>query len=138
MAEPAIYEKFSATVRIMGRIQDMSMIGMRLGLEPTQVHRRGEAVEGTEECYGLDSWEITAAVTPDRPVEDHIAWLRTRLLPRGYVLKDIKTALDVDLLLEYRSNNRLGGFSMSPKAFAWLVEMSIDIQVAVTIEDGAH
>lgn len=135
MAEPEIFEKFTATIRIMGKIQDMSIIGMRLGLEPSQVHLRGEVVEGTEERYGLDSWEMTAAVTRDRPLEDHIAWLRTRLVPRGNVLKDIKTALDVDLLLEYHSNNRLGGFSLPPEAFAWLVEMGIHVQVAVTIED---
>jgi hypothetical protein len=112
----------------------MSVIGMRLGLEPTRVRRRGEPVEGTSERLELDFWEMTAPVTKDRPLEDHLAWLRSRLVPRGSVLRDIKTALSVDLFCEYRSNHGHGGFSFSPEALAWLAELGIGLDVAVIFE----
>jgi len=132
------YERFSATLRIYGKIQDMSVIGMRLGLEPTRIRRRGESVEGTSEGLELDFWEMTAPVTPNRPLDDHLAWLKSRLLPRGSVLRDIKTALSVDLFCEYRSNHGLGGFSLPPEALAWLLELGIGLEVAVKFEpEGA-
>lgn len=134
MAVVEKYERYSATLRIYGNIQDMSVIGMRLGLEPTRVRRKGEPVEGTMERTELDFWEMTAPVTKDRPLDDHLAWLRSRLMPRGYVLRDIKTALSVDLFCEYRSNHGLGGFSLSPEALAWIVELGIGIEVAVMFE----
>jgi len=134
MANEEKYERFSATLRIFGKIEEMNVIGMRLGLEPTRVRRRGEAVEGTSERLELDFWEMTAPVTKDRPLEDHLAWLRSRLVPRGYVLRDIKNALSVDLFCEYRSNHGQGGFSLSPEALAWIVELGIGLDVAVMFE----
>jgi hypothetical protein len=128
------YERYSATLRIYGKIQDRSVIGMRLGLEPTRVRLRGEPVEGTSERLELDFWEMTAPVTPNRPLDDHLAWLKSRLLPRGSVLRDIKTALSVDLFCEYRSNHSQGGFSLAPEALAWILELGIGLEVAVRFE----
>lgn len=45
MAVVEKYERCSATLRIYGTIDDISVISMRLGLEPTRIRRRGEAVE---------------------------------------------------------------------------------------------
>jgi Domain of unknown function (DUF4279) len=137
MADVERYEHYSATLRIYGMIEDISVIGMRLGLEPTRLHRRGEAVEGTPERYDLDFWEMSAPVTKDRPLEDHLAWLKSRLMPRGYVLRDIKTALSVDLFCEYRSNHNQGGFSLPPEALAWVVELGIGLEVAVMFENAS-
>ena len=134
MAMVGKYERYSATLRIFGIIQEMSVIGMRLGLEPTRVRRRGEAVGGTSERMDLDFWEMTAPVTKDRPLEDHLAWLKSRLIPRGSVLRDIKTALSVDLFCEYRSNHGQGGFSLPPEALVWIVELGIGLEVAVMFE----
>ena len=128
------FERYSATLRIYGNIQDASVISMRLGLEPTRVCRRGEPVEGTSERMELDFWEMTAPVTKDRPLEDHLAWLKTRLIPRGTVLRDIKTALSVDLFCEYRSNHGQGGFGLSPEALTWIVGLGIGLEVAVMFE----
>lgn len=136
MAVVEKYERYSATLRIYGNIQDMSVIGMRLGLEPTRVRLRGEPVEGTSERMELDFWEMTAPVTPNRPLEDHLVWLKSRLIPRGSVLRDIKTALSVDLFCDYRSNHSQGGFSLSPEAITWLVELGIGIEVAVMFENA--
>ncbi|MBI3812788.1 MAG: DUF4279 domain-containing protein [Nitrospirae bacterium] len=134
MAVVEKYERYSATLRIYGNIQDASMIGMRLGLEPTRVRRKGEPVEGSSERIEIDFWEMTAPVTKDRPLEDHLAWLKARLLPRGSVLRDIKTALSVDLFCEYRSNHGQGGFSLSPEALSWILELEIGLEVAVVFE----
>jgi hypothetical protein len=128
------YERYSATLRIYGKIQDQSVIGMRLGLEPTRVRLRGEPVEGTSERIELDFWEMTAPVTPNRPLDDHLAWLKSRLMPRGSVLRDIKTALSVDLFCEYRSNHDQGGFSLPPEALVWIVELGVGLEVAVVFE----
>ena len=86
------YEKYSATLRIYGNIQDMSVIGMRLGLEPTRVRRRGESMEGTSERMELDCWEMTA---PDAtmylwlPVPDGVddwAWVQALIDHDGVVV----------------------------------------------------
>jgi len=134
MATVEKYERYSATLRIFGKIEEMNVIGMRLGLEPTRVRRRGETVEGTSERLELDFWEMTAPVTKDRPLEDHLAWLKARLVPRWFVLQDIKNALSVDLFCEYRSNHGQGGFSVPPEAMAWLAELGICLDVAVVFE----
>ena len=129
------FEKYSATLRIYGKIGDMSVIGMRLGLEPTRICRRGEPVpEETSERYELDFWMMKAAVTPSRPLEDHLAWLKARLIPRGSVLRDIHNALSVDVFCEYRSNHGRGGFSLPPEMLTWLVELGIGLEVAVMVE----
>lgn len=134
MDETETFENYSATLRIFGKIEDMSVISTRLGMEPTRIRRRGEPVEGTSECYELDFWEITAPVTRDRPLEDHFAWLRHRLIPRGYVLRDILTALSIDLFCEYRSNHGRGGFGLTPEALEWLVALGIGLEIAVMVE----
>ncbi|HEY4485870.1 MAG TPA: DUF4279 domain-containing protein [Nitrospiria bacterium] len=134
MASGEKFEKYSSTLRIYGRIEDMSVIGMRLGLEPTHICRRGDPVQGSSERYDLDFWLMTSAVTPSRPLEDHLAWLKSRLLPRGYVLRDIKNALSVDVYCEYRSNHAQGGFSLPPEMLTWLVELGIGLEVAVVFE----
>ena len=134
MDESEPFENYSATLRIFGNIQDMSVISTRLGMEPTRIRRRGEPVERTSERYELDFWEVTAPVTRDRPLEDHFAWLRSRLIPRGSVLRDIATALSVDIFCEYRSNHSLGGFSLPPEALQWLTELGIGLEVAVIVD----
>lgn len=134
MVESERYERCSATLRIFGTIQDITVISMRLGLEPTRIRRRGEPVEGTSERSPVDSWEMAAPVARDRPLPDHLAWLAARLLPRGSVLRDLKAALTVDLLCEYRSNHSEGGFGLPPEALAWLVELGIGLEVAVMFE----
>ena len=125
------YQNYSATLRISGNIHDMKVLSTRLGMEATQIHRKGDLIEGTTESYPMDSWEITAPVIRDRPLEDHLAWLKARLIPRGSVLRDIKTALSVDVFCQYRSNHNLGGFSLPPEALQWLTELGIGLDVAV-------
>ena len=127
-------QNYSATLRIFGNIRDMKVLSTRLGMEATQIHRKGDPVEGATETYPMDSWEITAPVTRDRPLEDHLAWLKARLIPRGSVLRDIKTALSVDVFCQYRSNHSLGGFSLPPEALQWLTELGIGLEVAVIVD----
>ncbi len=137
MGQSERYERVSATLRIFGRIEDVSVIGMRLGMEPTALRRRGDPVPGSPERYDVDIWEATAPVTRDRPLEDHLAWLKARMVPRGFVLRDLKTALSVDLFCEYRSNHTQGGFGLPPEAIDWLVELGIGLEVAVMLEAAA-
>lgn len=80
---------------------------------------------------------MTAPVIRARPLEDHLDWLRSRLMPRGNVLRDIKTALSVDLFCEYRSNHNQGGFSLPPEALPWVVELGIGLEVAVMFENAS-
>ena len=128
------YQNYSATLRIFGNIRDMKVLSTRLGMEATQIYRKGDLIEGTAESYPMDSWEITAAVKRDRSLEDHLAWLKSRLMPRGAVLRDIKTALSVDVFCQYRSNHSLGGFSLPTEALLWLTELGLGLEIAVIVD----
>ena len=136
MPDTPEYQHYSATLRISGKIHDMKVLSTRLGMEATQIFRLGDPIEGTAETYPMDSWEITSPVRRDRPLEDHLAWLKSKLIPRGSVLRDIHTALAVDVFCQYRSNHNLGGFGLSPEALEWLTELGLGLEIAVAVETG--
>lgn len=127
-------ERCSATLRLFGRIVDAEVIGMRLGLEPSRIRRAGDAAGEAEGRYDLDFWELTAPVAADRPLEDHLAWLRSRLVPRGTVLIDLLTALSGDVYCEYRIPHGRGGLDLSMEAMKWLVDLGLGLSVAVTAD----
>ena len=74
-AEHGYWFKYSATLRIFGRIADFDTITRTLGLEPAHTHRRGDRRVPRAMPYEHDMWSYAAPVPEDRPLDVHIQTL---------------------------------------------------------------
>lgn len=131
-ARAAPYFHFSATLRVFGDIADPEGISSALGLRPTHTHRQGETGRGGK-AYRHDSWQWTAPVPEERPLDAHIQTLWSQLKPHKDHLLRLKERCAVDVHLGYRSDADYSGFEVSPKSLEMFVELDIPFSLNVVV-----
>src|SRR4051812_33688352 len=90
------YFACSATLRIFGTISDLDELTKRLGVAPTELHRRGERREPKSPPYKHDAWHYTAPVPEPEPLHVHIDTLWRTFRERKEYLLQLKKQLTVD------------------------------------------
>src|SRR5947209_19731535 len=85
-----LYFHYSATLRIGGENVPFEEISQRLGVEPTQRHRKGDRRKPTStRGYPADMWSYAASVPETEPLERHIELLWTVVRPHVDYLKSL-------------------------------------------------
>jgi hypothetical protein len=79
--------EFSASLRICGSILDLEAISRRLGLQPTHLHRNGQARGNGVPPWSHDMWCYEPELPESEPLDRHITCLWSALKPnKKYLL----------------------------------------------------
>ena len=127
------YFAYSATLRIFGNISSLDEISSKLGLTPSNTHRKGEkSCEGAAP-YRHDMWQFDAPVAPSEPLEHHIDALWLHIKPKVEYLRELKHTLSVDVFLGYRTNCDCAGFEIPHTSLELFSTLEIPFGVSVII-----
>ena len=127
------YFAYSATLRIFGDIPNLEAISVRLGLEPTRTHRKGDKPDPRHSGFRNDMWSYTSPVDKSEHLEKHIDALWERLKPHRRYLLMLKKSLSVDVFLSYRSNCDHAGIEVPYKSLEMFTELEIPFGVSIII-----
>ncbi|MBW3596331.1 MAG: DUF4279 domain-containing protein [Planctomycetes bacterium] len=123
------YFAYSASLRIFGNIPDLDEITTRLGITPTNAHRRG----ARSPPYKHDMWSYSPDIAEDEPLEHHINALWAELKPNKEYLLDLKRTVTVDVFLGYRSNCDHAGVQVPHTCLEMFTELEIPFGVSIVI-----
>lgn len=132
--EDELYFAYSACLRIFGDIGDIDAISKKLGVEPGDVHKKGEPRSKRNLMpWEFDMWSYTSPVPEDRPLDVYIQKLWSIIKPHKDYLLSLKKTLTVDVFCGYRSNSDTAGFEVSAAALEMFIELDIPFGVSVII-----
>jgi uncharacterized protein (TIGR02996 family) len=124
--------RHSATLRIWGDVSDLDAISRRLGVVPTQVHRKGER-QGRRPAFVHDQWSYTAPVPDERPLEEHLLALWQLIQGHVAYVKVLKRTLNINVVCSYHDNNQTPGFQVGHECLEMFVKLGIPFQVSVNL-----
>src|SRR5262245_53865174 len=131
--DEANYFRFSATLRIHGDDVPFEEITGRLGVEPTDLHRRGECRGPGSPVWRDDAWHFEPALPETEPLERHIEALWQVVGPHIEYLKGLKQRFKVDVFCGYRSNCDTAGFQVSHKCLELFLALEVPFGVSVIV-----
>jgi hypothetical protein len=131
--EKAIYLAYSATLRIFGNIQDLDEITHRLGVAPTETHRKGDRRWGRLPPPKHDMWMYHAPVKETEPLHVHIETLWNTFRERKEYLLQLKQELTVDVFLGYRSNCDNAGIEVPYQSLEIFRELRVPFGLSIIV-----
>ena len=131
--DEANYFHFSATLRIHGVDLPFEQITQRLGVQPTNRHRKGERRGPKSPPYSDDAWHFQPSVLETEPLERHIEALWKIVRPQLKYLKGLKRRFKVDVFCGNRSNCDYAGFEVSHKSLELFTALEVPFGVSVVV-----
>ncbi len=125
--------KFSATLRIFGDIPDLDEITTRLGLRPTNWHKRGDRKGPRSPVYKNDHWSYQAPVPEELPLDVHIETLWSHLKANTNYLLELKRKCRVDVFCGYQSDHPFAGFQIAPSALEIFRVLDVPLGLSVIV-----
>lgn len=127
------YFCFKATLRIHGDHVPFDEISQRLGVQPTDTHRKGEQRGPRSPAYRDDAWHFAPSLPETEPLERHIEALWQVVRPQVDYLKTLKQRFDIDVFCGYRSNCDMAGFEVSHKCLELFTALEVPFSVSVIV-----
>ena len=128
-----IHFAYSATLRIFGEIPNLDEITTRLGVHPTNTHRKGDKAGPRSPGYQHDMWSYTAPLDETEPLERHIVAVWSKFKANKEYLLELKKTVKVDVFLGYRSNCDHAGIEVPHIALEMFTELQIPFGVSIII-----
>ena len=119
-----------ATFRVWSDALSPEMIAGALGLKPTELHRKGEAVSKRttavrkEHCIRIES-----SLPTSDPLQRHLEALCDLIEPVAQKLAAIADQCEYDIFCGFSSGNGQGGFTLSPELLNRLAALKIELVV---------
>jgi Domain of unknown function (DUF4279) len=132
--EEEIHFAYSATLRIFGAIADLDEITQRLGVAPSETHRKGDHGWGPSlPPYKHDMWSYNAPVKKTEPLHVHIDTLWNTFRERKEYLLQLKQDLTVDVFLGYQSNCDHAGVEVPYQSLEIFRELQIPFGLSIIV-----
>jgi hypothetical protein len=131
--DEAFYFCFSATLRIHGDGIPFEEISQRLGVQPTNLHRKGERRGPRSPAYRDDAWLYKPSLPETEPLERHIDALWQVVRPAVGYLKALKQRFKIDVFCGYRSNCDHAGFEVSHSCLELFTALEVPFGVSVIV-----
>jgi hypothetical protein len=131
--DEANYFCFSATLRIHGNDIPFDEISQRLGVQPTNIHRKGERCGPRSPEYRDDAWHFRPSLPETEPLERHIEALWQVVKPHVDYLKALKQRLKIDVFCGYRSNCDHAGFEVSHRCLELFTALEVPFGISVIV-----
>jgi len=124
---------YSATLRIFGAIPSLDEITRRLGVAPTDSHRRGERLGPNSPLHESDLWSYEPPIPESEPLNVHIDALWATVRPHTRYLLDLKRSLTVDVFLGYRSNCDTAGIEVPAASLEMFTALQIPFGLSIIV-----
>jgi hypothetical protein len=132
--EEEIYFKYGAGLRIFGTILDLDEITKRLGVTPSDAHRKGHRGWGENlPPYIFDMGMYNAPVKETEPLHVHIDTLWNTFRDRKEYLLHLKQDLTVDVFLGYQSNCDHAGVEVPCQGLEMFRELQIPFGLSIIV-----
>ncbi len=131
--EEAIYFAYSATLRIFGKIPDLDEITQRLGVVPSDTHRKSDRRGGRLPPFQHDMWMYRAPVKETEPLHVHIDTLWNTFRERKEYLLQLKQELTVDVFLGYRSNCDTAGVEVPYQSLEIFRDLAVPFGLSIVV-----
>jgi hypothetical protein len=132
--EEEIRFAYSAALRIFGAIADLDEITQRLGVAPSETHRKGDRGWGLSlPPYKHDMWSYKAPVKKTEPLHVHIDTLWNTFRERKECLLQLKQNLTVDVFLGYQSNCDHAGVEVPYQSLEIFRELQIPFGLSIIV-----
>jgi Domain of unknown function (DUF4279) len=128
-----IYFAYRATLRISGDIANLDEITQRLGIAPTDAHRRGDSWAPRLPPYKDDLWSYTAPLEKNEPLYLHIDALWNTFREHKPYLLQLKEHAKVDVFLGYRSNCDHCGVDVPYRSLEMFRELQIPFALSIIV-----
>jgi hypothetical protein len=129
-----IYFNYSATLRVFGDIPDLDEITHRLGITPSEAHRRGTRGWGPNlPPYEHDMWSYKAPVKKTERLNVHIETLWKTVRVRKEYLLHLKQSVTVDVFLSYQSNCDHAGIEVPYQSLQMFKELQIPFGLSIIV-----
>lgn len=133
-AEEETYFCYCASLRIHGEGVPFEEISHRLGVLPTNMHRKGERRHSeSAHVYQDDAWQFRSDTSETEPLERHIVSLWRVVQPEVEYLKSLKGKFRVDVFCGYRSNCDHAGFEVSHEALEMFTALQVPFSVSIIV-----
>lgn len=130
--EPA-YFGYSAALRVFGDPLDLAEITRAMGLQPTELHRKGDRKGPRSPPYKHDMWTLSSGLSEERPLAEHIDKLWETIRYREAYLRQLKSVANVDIFLGYRSNVDTAGIEVPYTSLEMFVRLEVPFGVSIII-----
>jgi Domain of unknown function (DUF4279) len=128
------YFAYRATFRIFSDTGlDFDAITARLGIHPTNTHRRGERKGPRSLPWKHDLWSYEPEMNEERPLSEHIDALWRVLKPHRDYLIALKSSASVSVFLGYRSNIDTAGVDVPHTSLEMFTALEIPFGLSIII-----
>jgi Domain of unknown function (DUF4279) len=131
-----VYFMYDAPLRIFGNIPDLDEITQRLGVVPSDIHRKGEHWGSNLSRlppYKDDMWSYTVPVKETEPLHVHIDALWNTFRERKEYLLQLKRELTVDVFLGYRSNCDHSGVEVPHQSLEMFTALQVPFGLSIIV-----
>ena len=119
-----------ATFRVWSDTMSPEAIAGALGIEPTELHRKGEPVSKRTAAVRKEHCiRIKSSLPTSEPLQRHLESLCDLIEPLGPKLAAIADRCECDIFCGFSSGNGQGGFSLSPQLLNRLAALKIKLVV---------
>ncbi|MGA2985951.1 MAG: DUF4279 domain-containing protein [Terriglobia bacterium] len=132
-ADEANYFCFMASLRIFGDHIPFDEISQRLGVNPTNAHRKGERRDPRSPVYREDAWVFRPSLAETEPLERHVEALWQVVRPELKYLRALKQRFKVDVFCGYRSNCDHAGFEVPYKCLELFTALEVPFSISVIV-----
>jgi hypothetical protein len=127
------YFDYCAVLRIHGDQLPFDEISHRLGVSPTNVHRKGERQSPKSPPHRDDAWHFQPDIPESEPLDRHIEALWNVVAPHIDYLKSLKERHRIDVFCGYRSNSDTAGFEVSHTCLKLFTALEVPFGVSVIV-----
>ena len=127
------YFAYSATLRIVGDINELTEITNNVGVEPTSFHKKGERRGPKSPPYEQDMWSYASQMDEGAALEVQIDELWSKLKPHKEYLLELKKTLTVGVILGYRSNCDTAGIEIPYTSLEMFTELKIPFGLSIIV-----
>lgn len=124
---------YSATFRVHGDDVNFTELENVLGITATHSHRGGAQRTNREAPWPDDAWHLEAEVEAASPLERHLHWLWSRLMPHAAFLKRVCEKHRVDVFCSFTSGSDISQFSIEGRCLEMFTTLNIQMTVSVII-----
>jgi hypothetical protein len=124
--------RFAVSFRIMGRVLDPDALSRILRIEPSEAHRKGDARPASAgrdyAPFSEGLWCLNSELSEDRPLEEHLEALLTRIAVHKKDLAALKRkGCRQDIFIGSFANDANLGFTLSAETLSRLHELGIEV-----------
>jgi hypothetical protein len=132
---------FGVSLFIKGDGLDLDEISRTLGLDPTNISRKGERYGHAQTLCDFDGWCFSPKIEGARPLDEHIMALWDVIRPHVGYLRDLKQKFKVSVSAHVKSSSFWFGkeyhtsFEVDHRCMRLFAELGIPCGVIVTITE---